>query len=363
MPGQIVTLDGSFGEGGGAIVRVALAVSTIKKTPFEVSAIRSGRCNPGLKNQHLYCIKALESLCNAKTEGREVGSTSLKYFPGELEARNLDLDIVTAGSITLVLQSLLLPCVFIDKPIKIRISGGTDTKWSQPVDYFRHVLVPQLARFADIDFRVLKRGYYPKGGGIVETRITPKYRLKDSHTFEDFFESLKKNSLKFNLTEQGNLLKIKIISHASRDLEKASVAERQSNAAKEALKKLGCAIEIQDEYCNTASTGSGITCVAIFSKCDEIDFKNPIVLGADSLGERGKKAEVVGEEAAKNLLQEIESGAPVDKHLGDNLIPFLIFGGQIKVSEITDHLKTNIYVVQKFLGKMFEIDGNVIKVK
>src|SRR3989339_1721617 len=126
----MIELDGSYGSGGGQIVRTALALSTITQKAFEVSDIRKGRSKPGLKNQHLFCIKALEELCNAKTEGAELGSTHLKYQPEKIKPQTLSIDIGTAGSITLLLQSLLIPAVFTNSKIRLKVSGGTDVIWS-----------------------------------------------------------------------------------------------------------------------------------------------------------------------------------------------------------------------------------------
>lgn len=352
----MVNLDGSYGSGGGQIVRTALALSTIKQKAFEVTDIRKGRSQPGLKNQHLFCIKALRELCNAQVDGVELGSTYLKYYPGKIKGKTLSIDIGTAGSITLLLQSLLIPSIFSGSKIKLNIIGGTDVNWSPQFDYFNNIILPQLRRYADIDVSLLKRGYYPKGGGKVEIKINPKFspeNIKDAEGIE--------------LLEQYSLIQIKGVSHASLDLQGANVADRQAKAAKLILSKLNCPIHIRTEYCDTLSTGSGITLWAIFSKNPEdIDIMNPIRLGADTLGERGKRAEEVGKEAAEKLLKEIDSGAPVDSHLADNLIPFLaLASGKMRVSSVTNHTLTNIYVCEEFLGKVFEVDKEkgIIEVK
>lgn len=347
----MIKLDGSFGEGGGQIVRTALGLAAITGKPFEVNNIRKGRPKPGLKNQHLFCITGVKELCDAQVDGAFLGSEKIRFVPGGISHKNLTIDVKTAGSITLLLQSLLLPCLFAEKKTKIEIKGGTDVKWSMPIDYFREVFLPQLKRFADIKLSIEKRGYYPKGKGKVIVTIKPKFRLKEKID-------------KINLTERHNLIQIKGISHASPDLQKANVAERQSNAASLMLKKQGCPVNIRTEYSQTSSIGSGITLWAIFSKYkDEIDLNNPIILGTDSLGEKGKKAENVGIEASNKLLNEIKSEAAVDKNLADNLIPFLgLIGGKIRTSEITNHTRTNIYVVEKFLDCKFEIKDNIISV-
>jgi RNA 3'-terminal phosphate cyclase (GTP) len=350
----MIELDGSYLEGGGQIVRTALALSTIAQKAFEVKDIRKGRSKAGLKNQHLFCIKALEELCNSKTEGVELGSEHLKYWPGKIKGRTLSVDIGTAGSITLLLQSLLIPSIF--AKVRLKIIGGTDVSWSPSFDYFNNVFLPQIRRYADIEASLLKRGYYPKGGGKVDIKIKPKFSLENL-----------KEAPKVELMEQHSLVHVKGVSHASLDLQKANVAERQAKAAKLIVNKLNCPVQIRTEYCDTLSTGSGITLWVIFSKDpEEIDIMNPIRLGADSLGERGKRAEEVGREAADKLLKEIESKAAVDRHLGDNLIPFIgLIGGKIKVSEITNHTLTNIYVCEQFLGKVFKVDreNRVIEAK
>ena len=358
----MIKIDGSYLEGGGQIARTSLALSTITQRPFEIYDIRKGRPVSGLKSQHLYCVKALKELCAAVTEGDELGSLSLKYFPKKIVAKNLDIDIETAGSITLLLQSLMLPSMFASKPITISVTGGTDVKWSMPFDYFNNILLPQLQRFAKVEAKLLKRGYYPKGSGKVEIKIHPKFKLNDFDSFEEFYNHLKQNINPYNLTERGNLIQIKGISHASKDLQNANVAERQTESAKNILKlKYDVPTNIISQYQETLSTGSGITLWAIFSKNpNDIDENNPIRMGSDSLGERGKRAEDVGEEAANRLIKQIETQAPVDQFLADQILPFMALVGnsKIKVSEITSHAKTNVYAIEQFFGKIFEVDEN-----
>ncbi len=355
----MIRVNGAYLEGGGQIARTALALSTITQKPFEVYDIRKGRKDSGLKSQHLYCVRSLKELCNAVAEGDELGSLILSYYPKKLVAKNLSVDIETAGSITLLLQALLLPAMFVSKPITIAITGGTDVKWSSSFDYFNNVLLPQLQRFAKIDARLLKRGYYPKGNGKAEIKINPKLKLNDFSSFEEFNNNLRQSVQKYNLIEQYNLIKINGISHAARNLESSRVAERQAHSAQAILsKKFSVPIKISSEYQDTMSIGSGITLWATFSKNkDDIDENNPIRLGSDALGEQGKKAEIVGEEAASGLIKEIESKAPVDRHLADQILPFmaLIGSSSIKVSEISNHCRTNIYAIEQFLGSVFKL--------
>ena len=358
----MIILDGSKGEGGGQIVRTALALSNITGKPFRVTNIRAGRKDAGLKPQHVHCVKALQQLCGAKSEGAFEGSSELLYVPGKITAKNLTIDIGTAGSITLLLQAVLLPCMFAKKSHMLRLKGGTDTEWSMPADYFANVLLPQYRRVCDITSNLLKRGYYPKGGGEVKLAIKPKIHRNEYENFEAFWKELSKHS--FKLEDQGTLIGIKGISHASKDLLNARVAERQAEAAKQKLSKFPTRISV--EYADTLSTGSGITLWAVFSKDGEdIDIANPIRIGADALGAPGKPAELVGQEAAEKLLKSIASKAPVDSHLADNLIPLLALcaPSSMLVEEITKHAHTNIDVVEAFLGKVFKIEGNLITTK
>ena len=354
----MLKIDGNYGTGGGQIIRTALALSTITQIPFEAHDIRKGKDDSGLKAQHLECIKVLEKLCNAKAEDAELGSKTLKFFPGKIKGQSLSIDIGTAGSISLLLQSLLLPCFFADKKVKLDITGGTCVKWAMPYEYFENVLVPHLRKFCTkIDVKLLRQGYFPKGGGKIEISIVPKFELGNK-SFEEFSSELRRLNLQIEQLNQGNLVQIKGIAHASKDLQNAKVAEREAEVAKLLLSKLNCPVNITSSYADAYSTGTSITLWAIFSKNkEELDFSNPIIIGADALGERGKSSEDVGKEVARSLLKSIDSKAPIDPHLSDNLIPWLaLFGGKIKVAEITNHCRTNIWVCEQFLGKIFEID-------
>lgn len=339
----MIEIDGSKGEAGGQIVRTVLGLSVLLGKAFRVTHIRQGRPQPGLKAQHLQCIEALKKLCVCDVQGATLGSEEITFIPGKFLPKNIEIDIGTAGSITLLLQSLLLPCLFSKKKITLKIVGGTDVAWAMPIDYFIEVVIPQLQRFCFLDVKLMKRGYYPKGGGSVEISFKPKQSLDQLQPF--------------SLTERGELLYIKGVSHASKSLQEKQVAERQREAALMRLKHLNVPVTINMEYTDTLSLGSGITLWAIFSLKDEIDNAHPLRLGADALGEKNIPAEDVGAQAAEQLLKEISSGTPVDKHLADNLIPLLgLVGGSIRISEITPHTLTNISVVEQFLDVKFEID-------
>lgn len=359
----MIELDGTYGEGGGQIVRTALALSTLTQQAFHVTGIRRGRKDAGLKMQHLHCITALQKLTGATVEGAALGSTELTFLPGQLKGKPLSIDIETAGSITLFLQAVLLPCCFADKPVKLEITGGTDVAWAMPVDYLREVLVPHLRRWADITVQLEKRGYYPKGNGTVTVRIKPRITRNDFSTFAEFWKQLQQQGPHLELTRQGHLMYIKGVSHASKSLEEARVAERQAHAAQQALAHYNCPVSIRSEYADTLSPGSGITLWAVFSTSKEdIDVANPIILGADALGEKGTPAETVGKAAATKLTNAIASGAAADMHLADNLIPWmgLYAPSTVLTEKITPHTTTNIYTVQRFMPVKFDVQGSTV---
>lgn len=334
---SMLHIDGNVQEGGGQIVRTALALSAITGKPFRVTDIRKGRPVPGLKPQHLHCVKALQQLCMARTEGCEPGSTELVFYPGKLEPAHLSIDIGTAGSVTLLLQSLLLPAIHTQQPVTITLRGGTDVSWSQPIDYFSSVFAPLIRNVAVIKTELVKRGFYPKGGGLVNIHIQPNEIIDE-----------------FELESHDEILGIRGVSYATDHLQGLDVAERQKAAALKHLETV-TGIDITLEYVSSPSPGSGIVLWAAYPKTR---------IGADCLGQKGKPAEQIGEEAALLLLEEINEGAVVDSRAADVLIPFLgVAKGAIKTSKITKHTLANIYVTEQFLGVTFKIEENVIRVK
>ncbi|WP_297490632.1 RNA 3'-terminal phosphate cyclase [Thermococcus sp.] len=330
-----VEIDGSYGEGGGQIVRTAVALSVITGKAVRITKIRAGRPNQGLRPQHLHAVLALKELSGARVKGAEVGSAELEFIPGEARARQIRVPIKTAGSITLVLQALLPAMAFTGGSFEI--TGGTDVPWSPPVDYLRHVTLFALAKMGlNGEIEVKRRGHYPRGGGLVVGSVEPWEKKKPLV------------ALKWAKIER-----FAGVSHATNL--PAHVAERQARAAEERLRRAYSApVRIEREVSPSLSPGSGIV---VWAETDGLR------LGGDALGKRGKPAEKVGREAADKLITSLESRAAVDRFLGDQLIPFLAFaGGEVGVAEITNHLITNVWVVERFLGKTFEVEGDELEV-
>ena len=167
----MIEIDGSHGEGGGQILRTSLAFSAVLVEPVRILKIRSGRPNPGLAPQHVTSIEAVAELCNAETEGVFPGSTELAFKPGQLTGGDYAFDVGTAGSISLIIQSCLVPAAVSKSRVTLSVKGGTDVRWSPPIDYMRLVHLPVLSKFGAHSYVELEsRGFYPEGGGEVSVR-------------------------------------------------------------------------------------------------------------------------------------------------------------------------------------------------
>lgn len=351
----MINIDGSHMEGGGQILRTSLALSTLTGQPFVIENIRRNRPRPGLKAQHLSCIDALKQLASAEVQGAKLSALSLSFHPQSIVSGKLVLDIGTAGSITLLLQSLLLPCMFSDGTVKLCITGGTDTKWSIPADYFAHVILPFLNKFATVEIDDIRRGFYPRGQGKLELTITPHYRLNRYENVDAFFEHVRNHVPPMQFAMQPELDHIEGRSVASFKLKDARVAERQADGAARILGDR-YPLKIEQEYGRTASAGTVITLWAV-------SRQGIVFMGSDALGEKGRRAEDVGAAAADRLLNLLKSDAAVDSHLADNLIPLMaLCGGQIKTEKITGHIRSNIYVCEKFLETGFRVQEKENKI-
>ena len=317
-----------------------ITLSAITGRPCKIYNIRKGRPKPGLQPQHLKVVEAAAKMTNAKVSGLEIGSEVIEFSPSEIRSGVFNIDTGTAGSVTLIMQALMPICLFAKKQSTLNVSGGTDVPWSPSIHYFKNVFLSTLEAVGmksgeAYDLTIDKYGFYPKGGGSIRLRVRP-------------FSAFKK----FCLTSRGNIRKFDMISMASDDLRASHVAERQINGAEFLLGKLG---KREVLYPRTLSPGSSFIAVACFEKSR---------IGVSVLGKQYKKAEIVGREAAKELVAQTESHACLDEHMADQILIYMALAkdAAVSVSKISNHTRTNMWVIEKFLPVKFAVRGNVITV-
>ncbi|MCS4541780.1 MAG: RNA 3'-terminal phosphate cyclase [Euryarchaeota archaeon] len=330
----MVIIDGK--TAGGQLLRSSLGLSAITGKPIKFINIRGARAGgAGLKSQHLEGVLAVAQLCDAEVKGAKLGSTEIEFIPEKLKARELNIELPTAGSIGLLYQSLQVASAYANDIVKIKIKGGsTASTWSPPVQYTQNVFLPIVKKIGyNAEIKIIKEGFYPKGGALVEITVYPVKKL---------------NSIQ--LTEPGEVKSIKGISIAGSLPE--HVAVRQANAAKKFfIDRNFLEVDIPYQTVNTMSPGTSIT---LWAECENT------VLGSDNIGKKGKPAEKVAEEAALELINSIKSGAALDKYMADQILVFLSLcdsESKVTVEKITEHCLTNIGVIEKILPVKFEIKG------
>jgi len=335
----LIEIDGAYGEGGGQILRMAVALAALAKEPVRVFNIRAGRRPPGLKAQHLAAIRAVARVSGGRLDGDRIGSKEIVFYPGTPRGGSFSIDIGTAGSVTLVLQALIPAALFASDQVVVRIRGGTDVAWSPPFDYFDKVFVHALRLFgADVGLRLVRRGFYPKGGGLVEARIKPIDRLRP-----------------VVLKERGQVVAITGISYSAGL--PSHIVERMARSCASTLEEAGYpSPRIERRMHRLGSESGSVGCgIVVWA-----DTESGVRLGGSALGVKGKSAEQVGKEAALSLLVELASNAPVDSHLADMLVAYTALAdgvSEVVCSRITKHVVSAVYVAERILGVKFEIEG------
>lgn len=333
--GKEIEVDGSLGEGGGQSLRTSLALSAITGKPVTIKNIRAFRPRPGLRPQHLASVKAIASICSAAVKGAEISSSTLSFYPKKVSPANLNINIGTAGSVSLLL-SQILPVSLLGK-VKLHVSGGTNVSFSPPMEFLKEVLFPQLRKMgARLEAKAGRLGYYPKGNGFVSFCSQKAGLPLKPVTLLDF----------------GELEFVKVYSHCASLPKK--VAEGQARAARHSLSPLNTefdeCIECREAH---GSIGSGITLLACTT--------TGVVLSGSALGRKGVPASRIGQEAAQALLKQLNSKKACDFHLADQLAPFMALANgksEIETGLFTKHCSTNISVVEKFLPVKFEVEGS-----
>lgn len=323
---DLVKIDGSQGEGGGQIIRTAISLSAITGKPVEVTNIRANRSNPGLRPQHITAIKIIAELFHAEFENLKIGAEWIRFLPSDkFKGGSVKFDVGTAGSIPLILMTVVPAVSLSNNSLQIEVIGGTDVKASPTIDYVKHI-VAESYRSIGVNFSVdvLKRGYYPKGGGVVQSTIQP---CKRPGTIE--------------LLNTRHNIEPKIISVCGQLPQ--HVAKRQISSAMIALEK-------KEIRCSnyTASIETSVSPGSSILVYSASDFG--LYVGGDSIGELGKRAEVVGKEAADRFLESMLANAPVDPFLADMLVlPLALSKGtsRYRIGGVTPHLLTNLHVASE----------------
>lgn len=323
---RLISLDGAAGEGGGQILRTALALSTVTGQGFEITRIRANRSRPGLRPQHVAAVRAITMVCNARVGGVFDGSPDLRFEPGAVTPGDFRFEIGTAGSVSLVLQTVLPALAMAAGPSRVAVTGGTHVPASPS---FHYLAGPWAASVAHLGFRLrlhLERaGFYPPGGGEVRAEIEP----------------LRPRAEPLAMEQRGALLQVRGVSGAARL--KTPVAQRQRQAAAERLweeRRLEGAWETV--ALNAPSPGSFLLLEALFENGH----------GAFGLlGEGGQRPEALGDRAARMMLKFLEGESAVDPFLADQLaVPLAVAGcgGRVSTSAVTRHLETVAEVLTAF---------------
>lgn len=347
----MITIDGA--QGGGQIVRTAVSFSALSGRAVRVVNIRGARPNPGLRLQHLLAVRAIGELCAGRVSGAQIGSTEIEFTPGSIEppaSWRLDmagprpagagmaaegLAIGSAGSIMLLLQALL-PCLAAAQhPVQMVLTGGTNNPWAPPFEYFWLVLLPLLRRMGvHVEAELVARGFYPRGGGEVRLRAEAKLPVKP-----------------VALLERGTLERVRGVSYSANL--PGHVSQRMARSCRQRLRTAGVAADefLLDTVTPSVGPGCGIIAIAEFEHT---------VIAADALGERGKPAEKVGVEAAESLLRDLESGAAVDVHMGDQLVAWVAMAegeSAYLAPRRSDHLVSAVEVARQVMGARFDLRG------
>ena len=318
----MLEIDGN--DGGGQLLRSSLALAAVTEQPVEVTNVRGARPTPGLKAQHLTAVEVLADVCDAGVEGAHLGSESVTFDPSPPRGGEVTVAVGTAGSLTLIFDALLALAVSLQSSLSVTATGGTDVRWSPPLSTYRNVTLP-LCRRAGLCVALERHrtGFYPAGGGEATLHLGP-------------------SSLSpLSLTERGELLGARIYSRASRTLSDSEVAQRQADTAEKALERHSIdVLERQVISSATNSTGSVITL--------ELVYENTRA-GFDALGEPGKPAESVANEAVDAALAFEEGAGAVDRHVADQLLLTLALGGgRIRIPERTEHVEASLSLLDAF---------------
>lgn len=324
----MIEIDGGQGEGGGQILRSALSLAICTQQAFRIVNIRANRDRPGLRRQHLTAVQAAARISDAVTEGAALESRELTFRPGAIRAGDYTFDIGTAGSCTLVLQTVLPPLLTASTESRVRIVGGTHNPGAPPFDFLARAFLPQLARLgAHVELELVRAGFYPRGGGEIRARIVPA-RLGS-----------------ILLTTRGAFVRGNADAYVAGL--PAYVASRELAIIGEALGWMSDQLHLRP-LPNDVGPGNAVTVTLEHEHVTEV---------CTAIGERGVRAEDVARRAADEAAEYLAGVAPVGEHLADQLLLPMALGegGRFATAMSTAHLRSNALVIEQFTGRRVSI--------
>ena len=330
----MISIDGQMGEGGGQVLRTCLSLSLITKKPFSISNIRAGRKKPGLRAQHLNAVLLSQKIGNAQVEGAKLNSTNLTFYPKEILDGKYCSDIGTAGSTSLVLQTLYLPLSFGTKPSDLSLVGGTHVPFAPSFDWLSMHWVKYMKLIGiRLSVELTQAGFYPRGGGQIHAQINPLDQISG-----------------LTLSQRGSLKQIHGISTVA-NLDR-NIAERQRA---QVIRRLGSKLALNDvriKQLPSKHKGTSLTLVCEFEHTQ---------CCYSALGAPGKPSEKVADEACDQIEMLLSTTASLDEYLADQLLlPLCLAKSKSTYTtvKVTDHIRTNADVIQAFINPIIEITGN-----
>lgn len=343
MAVEMIQVDGAHGSGSGTIVRFATAFAAVLERPLHLCNARAKREKPGLRAQHLAGVRACAELCNAKTDGLAIGSRDFTFVPGpRIRGGRFAWDIGTAGSATMFALGILPVACFAEAPVIAQITGGVFQDFAPSPHHMQHILAPLLARMgAEVELRVIRAGYVPRGGGVIELRVRPARRALTP----------------LLLTEQGVLREVCGIAISSH-LEERHVSERMAQVCEARLAAAGLSCTIE-RVLDTLALHAGAS-LAVWGTTS-----TSCILGADRAGALRRSSEAIGQFVAKSLLEDLATGATTDRHAADQLVLFAALASgatRYVVPGLTAHLETNLWLAEQF-GATIRCEKRLVEIE
>jgi len=340
----MIYIDGAQKSGSGTIVRFAVGLATLLGEELHLTNIRAKREKPGLRPQHLKAIQALQQLCRGTLDGGEVGSKEIRFKPaGKVKGGDYQWDIGTAGSTTLLAMTLLPAACFSNEAISFKISGGLFQDFASSAYHMQYVLFSVLNKMGiTVRLSIIRPGYVPRGGGNIEVTLEPvRGRIRP-----------------IRLVRQGHVTEIGGVALASH-LKERGVSERMAGECNEVLKSGGYQAQIEIIH-DTLALQRGAA-LAIYAKTS-----SGCIIGADRAGAPGRTSEEIGRYVARSLIEDLATGATVDRYLADQLIFYAALAdgvSQYRIPRLTEHVETNLWLAESVLGAKTEVNKNLVKIQ